>query len=166
MVKTRSVCPNVLNWIEAKKRKLHRSKCIKIRKSEKCGRRREAMTEDGSERPAVSELRLNPEKTTLSVAFANGFAEKLPAEFLRVVSPSAEVQGHSPSERKLVPGKKNVTIRAIEPVGNYAVRLVFSDGHDTGIYSWSYLYDVAAKKEELWSAYLEELAGAGLSRDR
>ncbi len=124
------------------------------------------MTQNGTQEPWPSELRLNPEKTMLSVAFMDGTADSLSAEFLRVVSPSAEVQGHSPSERKLVPGKRNVTIRAIEPVGNYAVRLVFSDGHNTGIYSWSYLYGIARKKDELWNAYLEELAAAGQSRDR
>jgi DUF971 family protein len=123
------------------------------------------MTQHGSEEPTVSELRLNPEKSTLCVTFADGFAAQLPAEFLRVVSPSAEVQGHSPSERKLVPGKKDVTIKAIEPVGNYAVRLVFSDGHSTGIYSWLYLHEIACKKEEMWSAYLEELAAAGRTRE-
>jgi DUF971 family protein len=129
-------------------------------------RRNKAMTQDGSKQPEVVELRLNPDKSALSVTFTNGVSEKLPAEFLRVVSPSAEVQGHSPSERKLVPGKKAVTIKAIEPVGNYAVRLVFSDGHSTGIYSWLYLHEIACKKDELWGAYLEELAAAGLSRDK
>jgi DUF971 family protein len=116
--------------------------------------------------PVASELRLNSEKTLLSVAFQDGTAESFTAEFLRVVSPSAEVQGHSPSERKLVPGKRNVTIKAVEPVGNYAVRLTFSDGHDTGIYSWAYLHDIARKKNDLWRGYLEELATAGRSRDK
>lgn len=124
------------------------------------------MTHDQAGEPIPSELRLNREKTMLSVTFTDGASGALPAELLRVTSPSAEVQGHSPSERKLVPGKRSVTIRAIEPVGNYAVRLVFSDGHDTGIYSWSYLYDIARRKDELWNAYIEELAAAGLSRDR
>ncbi|MFZ1108614.1 MAG: DUF971 domain-containing protein [Rhodomicrobium sp.] len=124
------------------------------------------MTQDGPEQPEVRELRLNPEKSTLSVTFTNGFSGKLPAELLRVVSPSAEVQGHSPSERKLVPGKKDVTVKAIEPVGNYGVRLVFSDGHNTGIYSWVYLHEIARKKDELWNSYRDELAAAGLSRDR
>jgi DUF971 family protein len=119
----------------------------------------------GGQEPVASEFRLSPDKSALSVAFTDGFKEKLPAEFLRVVSPSAEVQGHSPSERKLVPGKRRVTIKAIEPVGNYAVRLVFSDGHSTGLYSWSYLYEIAHKKDDMWSAYLQELASAGLSRD-
>ena len=124
------------------------------------------MTHKPAKEPIPSELRLNPEKTILSVTFPDGGPSALPAEFLRVVSPSAEVQGHSPSERKLVPGKRTVTIKGIEPVGNYAVRLVFSDGHNTGIYSWSYLYEIARRKNELWNAYLEELAAAGLSRDR
>ncbi len=116
--------------------------------------------------PMASELRLNTEKSLLSVAFEDGTAESFTAEFLRVVSPSAEVQGHSPSERKLVPGKRGVTIKAVEPVGNYAVRLIFSDGHDTGLYSWAYLHEIARKKNDLWSGYLEELAKAGLSRGR
>jgi DUF971 family protein len=113
-----------------------------------------------------TELRLNPEKTELRVAFVNGTAESLSAELLRVSSPSAEVQGHSAAGRKLVTGKRSVTIRAIEPVGNYAVRLVFSDGHNTGIYSWPYLQELAANKGALWSGYLQELTAAGLSRDR
>ena len=113
----------------------------------------------------VLELRLNPEKTELSITFDDGMVACLTAEFLRVVSPSAEVQGHSPSERKLVPGKRNVTIRAIEPVGNYAVRLVFSDGHGTGLYSWRYLHEITRRKDDLWNSYLEELAAAGASRD-
>jgi DUF971 family protein len=125
----------------------------------------EPMTEDSAKEPFPSELRLNPEKTALSVTFTDGTAGRLSAEFLRVVSPSAEVQGHSPSERKLVPGKRTVTIRGIEPVGNYAVRLVFSDGHNTGLYSWSYLYEITRNKDALWNTYVEELTAAGLSRD-
>jgi DUF971 family protein len=124
------------------------------------------MTENGAQEVWASELRLNPQKSELSVTFTDGTIGRLPAEFLRVVSPSAEVQGHSPSERKLVPGKRNVTIRAIEPVGHYAVRLVFSDGHNTGLYSWRYLHEITLRKEELWSGYLDELAAAGASRDR
>jgi DUF971 family protein len=126
---------------------------------------KEPMMQNAAQEPTILEVRLNREKTALSVAFADGVAENLAAEFLRVVSPSAEVQGHSPSERKLVPGKRNVTIKAVEPVGNYAVRLVFSDGHDSGLFSWAYLYEMARRKDELWSAYLEELAAAGRSRD-
>ncbi|MFY9876999.1 MAG: DUF971 domain-containing protein [Rhodomicrobium sp.] len=124
------------------------------------------MTQSGAQEPLVSELRLNPQKSELAVTFTDGVAGRLSAEFLRVVSPSAEVQGHSPSERKLVPGKRNVTIRAIEPVGNYAVRLVFSDGHNTGLYSWHYLYELTRRKDDLWNGYLQELAAAGASRDR
>jgi len=124
------------------------------------------MTQKGAQEPKASELRLNPQKTELSVTFTDGTVSSLSAEFLRVVSPSAEVQGHSPSERKLVPGKRDVTIRAIEPIGNYAVRLVFSDGHNTGLYSWHYLYEISRRKEDLWNGYLQELAAAGARRDR
>ncbi len=124
------------------------------------------MTPKGAQEPMPTELRLNPQKSTLSVTFTDGTTGSLSAEFLRVVSPSAEVQGHSPSERKLVPGKRDVTIRAIEPVGNYAVRLDFSDGHNTGLYSWHYLYEILRRKDELWNGYLEELKAAGASRDR
>ena len=124
------------------------------------------MTQSSEQEPLVSELRLNPQKSELAVTFTDGVAGRLSAEFLRVVSPSAEVQGHSPSERKLVPGKRNVTIRAIEPVGNYAVRLVFSDGHNTGLYSWRYLHELTRRKDDLWNGYLQELAAAGASRDR
>jgi DUF971 family protein len=124
------------------------------------------MTQDPTQEPWPSELRLNAEKNALRVVFMNGVAESLSAELLRVMSPSAEVQGHSAAERRLVPGKRNVTIRAVEPVGNYAVRLVFSDGHNTGIYSWSYLHEMAGKKDELWNAYQQELAAAGQNRDR
>ncbi len=123
------------------------------------------MKQENAQEPWPSELRLNPEKTALRVAFTSGVSESLPAEMLRVMSPSAEVRGHSPEERKLVSGKRNVAIREIEPVGNYAVRLVFSDGHDTGLFTWPYLYDLAQRKEELWDGYLEEIAAAGLSRD-
>ena len=84
---------------------------------------------------------------------------------LRVLSPSAEVQGHSPAERKLIAGKRHVTIRKVEPVGNYAVKLVFSDGHDTGLFTWAYLYNLARRKEDLWDEYLREIAAAGLSRE-
>jgi DUF971 family protein len=112
-----------------------------------------------------SEIRLNPEKSALRVEFQDGIAESIEAELLRVMSPSAEVQGHSPSERKLVPGKRSVTIARIEPVGNYAIRLDFSDGHNTGIYTWLYLYDLARNKKSHWEAYLAEIENAGLGRD-
>ncbi len=122
------------------------------------------MIKGGATQSWPAELRLNPEKTALRVVFNDGVSELLSAELLRVTSPSAEVQGHSPSERKLVPGKREVSIREIAPVGNYAVRLVFSDGHSTGIYTWVYLYDLALAKDKIWNGYLQELAAAGLDR--
>lgn len=111
------------------------------------------------------EIRLNPGKDQLTVAFPDA-TYTLTAEMLRVTSPSAEVQGHSPSERVTVGGKRDVTITRIEPVGNYAVKLVFSDGHDTGIYSWSYLRKLGAERDDIWQQYLNELAEKGLSRDK
>jgi DUF971 family protein len=113
-----------------------------------------------------TELRLSKDKRTLSVAFDDGSAFDLPAEYLRVASPSAEVQGHSPAERKTVPGKRQVEIIGVEPVGNYAVKLIFDDMHDTGIYGWDYLYRLGAEQAERWQSYLDELAAKGLSRDR
>ena len=123
------------------------------------------MSKNGRQDISATELRLNPQKSMLSVTFSDGTTGQLSAEFLRVVSPSAEVQGHSPSERKLVPGKRDVTIRAIDPIGNYAIRLVFSDGHNTGIYSWPFLHEITLRKDELWNTYLEELAAAGARRE-
>ncbi len=113
-----------------------------------------------------TELRLSKDKRSLRIAFDDGTAFDLPAEYLRVTSPSAEVQGHSPAERKTVPGKRNVTIIGVEPVGNYAVKLIFDDMHDSGIYGWDYLYRLGAEQAEKWQAYLDELAAKGLSRDR
>jgi DUF971 family protein len=112
-----------------------------------------------------TEIRLAKDKRTLHVAFDDGSAFELPAEYLRVTSPSAEVQGHSPSERKTVPGKRNVQIIGVEPVGNYAVKLVFDDMHSTGIFGWDYLYALGEKHEERWGDYLAELEAKGLSRD-
>ncbi|MDF2689054.1 MAG: hypothetical protein K0Q80_2019 [Microvirga sp.] len=113
-----------------------------------------------------TEIRLSKDKRSLHIAFDDGTAFSLPAEYLRVTSPSAEVQGHSPAERKTVPGKREVAILGVEPVGNYAVKLVFDDMHDTGIYGWDYLYRLGAEQGEKWQAYLDELAAKGLSRDR
>ena len=90
---------------------------------------------------------------------------ELPAEMLRVLSPSAEVQGHSPEQRVTVPGKRNVTIRKIDPVGNYAVRITFDDFHDTGIFTWDYLHTLGHEKDERWQGYLSELQEKGLGRD-
>ncbi len=112
-----------------------------------------------------TELRLSKDKRSLRIAFDDGAAYDLTAEYLRVMSPSAEVQGHSPSERKTVPGKSQVEIIGIEPVGNYAVKLIFDDMHDTGIFGWDYLFELGANYGERWQNYLGELDAKGLSRD-
>src|SRR5882672_9698325 len=111
------------------------------------------------------ELRLKRAEKLLEVAFDDGSQFSLPAEYLRVESPSAEVQGHGPGQKTLVPGRAHVGIIGIEPVGNYAVRITFDDLHDTGIYSWSYLYQLGVEHETRWRAYLEGLAANGLSRE-
>ena len=111
-----------------------------------------------------TEIRLAKDKRSLRVAFDDGSAFELAAEYLRVTSPSAEVQGHSPAERKTVPGKRDVQIIGVEPVGNYAVKLVFDDMHSTGIYSWDYFLALGRNREAYWSDYLEDLAGKGLQR--
>ncbi len=110
------------------------------------------------------EIRLRENGARLSVTFDNGESFDFTAEFLRVTSPSAEVQGHHPSQRKTVPGKKNVRITRIEPLGNYAVKLVFDDGHDTGLYTWEYFLDVGRNMDFFWRDYLERLEAEGLSR--
>jgi DUF971 family protein len=114
--------------------------------------------------PWPIELRLDKDKRVLTVSYEDGQSFALPAELLRVFSPSAEVQGHSPDQRVTVPGKKNVGIARIEPVGNYAVRIVFTDGHDTGLYVWEYLRELSEQKDERWQEYLKELAAKRLSR--
>lgn len=120
----------------------------------------------GTGRPAwPSELRLRKDKTVLAVTFETGDRFEFPAEFLRVHSPSAEVQGHSPGERKIVGGKRNVAILEVQPVGNYAVRLVFDDMHSTGIFSWDYLLELGREQDRMWGDYLADLAAKGLSRD-
>lgn len=111
-----------------------------------------------------TELRVSPEKRLLTVSFDDGSRHELPAEMLRVMSPSAEVQGHSPAQRKTVGGKKDVGIMKVEPVGNYAVRIIFDDMHSTGIFSWDYLNELGSQKDEKWTAYLAELEQKGLSR--
>jgi DUF971 family protein len=110
------------------------------------------------------ELRLHKDRKTLSVSFDSGERFDLAAEYLRVRSPSAEVQGHSPSERRTVAGKQNVQILELHPVGNYAVRLVFDDLHSTGIFSWDYLRELGRNRDDYWRAYLDELAEKSLSR--
>lgn len=113
-----------------------------------------------------TEIRLSGDKRVLTVAFDGGGCFELPAEYLRVSSPSAEVQGHSPAERKVIGGKREVAILSVEPVGNYAVKLFFDDLHDTGIYGWDYLFDLGREYRNRWSTYLRELDERGLSRDR
>jgi DUF971 family protein len=112
------------------------------------------MTE-GKSKPWPAELRLNPAKTQLTVEFDTGERFVLAAEYLRVESPSAEVQGHGASQKQIVTGKSDVTIRALEPVGNYAVRVVFDDGHDTGLFSWDYLHELGREQRAKWAAYLK-----------
>ena len=116
-------------------------------------------------RPACTELRYISAEKRLEVAFADGKHFSFTAEFLRVESPSAEVQGHGPAQKTLVQGRRHVGIIGIEPVGTYAVRLKFDDLHDTGIYSWEWFYDRGHDQESLWAAYLAGLEARGLSRD-
>jgi DUF971 family protein len=111
-----------------------------------------------------SEIRLADKGRTLKVTFESGESFALPAELLRVESPSAEVQGHSPDERKTVAGKRDVAILAVEPIGNYAVKLQFDDMHDTGLYTWAYLFDLGIRQDVIWRNYLDELKQKGLSR--
>jgi DUF971 family protein len=112
-----------------------------------------------------TELRLNKAKDLLTVSYDDGVRVELPAEFLRVESPSAEVKGHGLGQRQTVAGKRRVKIARLEPVGNYAVRIVFDDGHDSGLYSWTLLRELGEARAEKWAAYKEELAAQGLSRD-
>ena len=111
------------------------------------------------------ELNLHQVSRVLDVAFDDGARFSLPCEYLRVFSPSAEVRGHGPGQEVLQVGKREVNVDAIEPVGMYAVKLVFSDGHDTGIYSWDYLYELGEKQDANWKTYLARLSQAGKSRD-
>jgi len=113
-----------------------------------------------------TEIRLTKDRRTLIVSFEGGERHELPAEYLRVHSPSAEVQGHSPAERKTVGGKRDVEIIGVEPVGNYAVRLRFDDLHDTGIYTFRHFAELGRDHDALWARYLAELAERGLKRER
>ncbi|MEP0233340.1 DUF971 domain-containing protein [Roseibium sp.] len=113
-----------------------------------------------------TELRLKNDKQTLLVSFDTGETHEYSAEYLRVCSPSAEVQGHGPSQKKTVPGKSHVGIMKIEPVGNYAVRIHFDDMHNTGIFTWDYFLALANEKDKHWGGYLKELEEKGLSRER
>jgi DUF971 family protein len=113
---------------------------------------------------APTDLKLHRRSRELEVSFADGMAARLSAEFLRVHSPSAEVKGHAAGEGLLVTGKEGVNIAAIEPVGRYAVRIVFDDGHNTGLYTWALLYELCAERDRKWARYLERLAEAGKPR--
>ena len=115
--------------------------------------------------PSPTEIKLHNVSQRLEITYADGKTFTLPAEFLRVYSPSAEVRGHGPGQEVLQTGKKDVKILAIEPVGQYAVQLKFSDGHDTGIYSWDLLYDYGVKQDAMWQRYLERLQQAAARRE-
>jgi len=115
-------------------------------------------------RPWPTELRVTDQGTILAVTFDSGESFELDAEFLRVESPSAEVKGHGPGQEVTVGGKRHIKITAMEPVGNYAVRITFDDSHSTGLYSWDYLLELAHDQGELWSSYLERLEQQGLTR--
>lgn len=115
--------------------------------------------------PQPTEIKLHQKSRALEIAFADGKVFRMTCEFLRVYSPSAEVRGHGPGQEVLQTGKKNVEIARVEPVGSYAVQLSFSDGHDTGIYSWDLLYDYGMRQEEMWRHYLKRIEEAGASRE-
>ena len=115
--------------------------------------------------PRPTEIKLHQKSRILEIAFDDGQRFSLPCEYLRVFSPSAEVRGHGPGQEVLQVGKRDVEIKEIEPVGVYAVKLVFSDGHDTGLYSWEYLHELGEKQESSWKSYLARLEQAGASRD-
>jgi DUF971 family protein len=114
--------------------------------------------------PPPTDLKLHRRSRELEVRFADGVSARLSAEFLRVHSPSAEVKGHAGGEGMLVTGKEGVNVTSIEPVGRYAVRIVFDDGHNTGLYTWAVLHELAAERDRKWQRYLERLAAAGKAR--
>ena len=116
-------------------------------------------------RATPTEIQLHQKSRVLEVAFDDGSRFELPCEYLRVYSPSAEVAGHGPGQEVLQVGKEDVNISAIEPVGNYAVKLVFDDNHDSGLYSWDYLYELGDEREEKWQDYLKRLEEAGHQRN-
>jgi len=115
--------------------------------------------------PQPTEIKLHQKSRVLEISFADGKSYRLPFEFLRVHSPSAEVRGHGPGQEVLQTGKKEVDITRVEPVGSYAIQLCFSDGHDTGIYSWDLLHQYGAQQEAMWRQYLERMEKAGASRE-
>lgn len=126
---------------------------------------RMSSAETGDARPWPTELRLSKDGKILTITFDGGEQFALSAEYLRVKSPSAEVQGHSPEERQTVPGKRDVMILEIQPIGNYAIRLTFDDMHSTGIYAWDYFAELGRNHARYWQDYLDELAARGLSRE-
>lgn len=117
------------------------------------------------DRPWPTEIRLKKSERILEVDFDDGASYAIPAELLRVESPSAEVQGHGAGQKKTVPGKRMVGINQVEPVGSYAVRLIFSDGHDSGLFTWDYLYELGSNSDARMDAYIQELESKGLRRD-
>ncbi len=119
----------------------------------------------GPTAPVPTEIRLKKDERLIEVDFADGQSFRFPAEFLRVESPSAEIQGHGPGRKTILAGRRHVGIMDIESVGNYAVRIRFDDLHDTGLYSWEYLYELGVSQDSLWTAYLAALEERGLSRD-
>ena len=123
------------------------------------------MSETPGSRHKPVEIRLKRAEKILEVDFDDGRSFRLPAELLRVESPSADVQGHGPGQKTIVAGRRHVGIMGVEPVGNYAVRLKFDDLHETGIFSWDTLYDFGERQDELWQGYLKALETKGLSRD-
>ncbi len=123
------------------------------------------MADNYSQKHHPSEIRLKRDEKILEVDFEDGVTAALPAELLRVESPSAEVQGHGPDQKTIIAGRRHVGIMGVEPVGNYAVRIKFDDMHDTGIFTWDYLYDMGSRKDEMWADYLKALDEKGLSRD-
>ena len=122
------------------------------------------MSEDFATKHWPMEIRVKTEEKRLEIDFDNGEGFSIPAELLRVESPSAEVQGHGPSQKTTVAGRRHVNIIGVEPVGNYAVRIRFDDLHDTGLFSWGYLYELGSRQDQLWEDYLTRLEEQGLSR--
>ncbi len=123
------------------------------------------MSDNYSQKHHPSEIRLKRDEKILEVDFEDGVTARLTAELLRVESPSAEVQGHGPNQKTTIAGRRHVGIMGVEQVGNYAIRIKFDDMHDTGIFTWDYLYDMGARQDEMWSDYLQALEEKGLSRD-
>ncbi len=115
--------------------------------------------------PTPLDITVHSASRVLEIAFADGQTFRIPFELLRICSPSAEVQGHGPGQETLQTGKRMVSIEALEPVGHYAVQPVFSDGHDSGIYSWDYLYFLGSNQDKLWNDYFQRLQAAGVDRD-